>query len=94
MMPAMPAPRVRFTSPSGLPSFARAAGAMKIGEVEGRPRRVVEVSHWAISMKTLGRNRTFRSAFVFSACAGKSKHASLREREYREIHSSSSAAEE
>lgn len=72
MMPAIPAPRVRLTSPSGLPSFARAAGAMKMGEVEGRPRRVVEVSHWAMSMNTLGRKRTLRNAFVFSAWAIKS----------------------
>lgn len=44
-MPAIPAPRVRFTSPSGFPSFARAAGAMNIGEVDGRPSSVVDVSH-------------------------------------------------
>ena len=69
MMPAKPAPRVRLTSPSGLPSFARAAGAMNIGEVDGRPSSVVEVLHSAISTNTLGRNRTFRSAIVFSACA-------------------------
>ena len=69
IIPARPAPRVRFTSPSGLPSLASAAGAMKMGLVEGSPSNVVEVSHFAISMNTLGRNRTFRNAFVFSACA-------------------------
>jgi len=66
IIPARPAPRVRLTSPSGLPSFARAAGAMKMGEVEGRPRRVVEVSHLETSTKMRGRKSILRNAFVFS----------------------------
>jgi len=69
IIPASPAPRVKLTSPSGLPSFAWAAGAMKKGAEEGRPRRVVEVSHLETSTKTRGRNRICRNAFVFSACA-------------------------
>lgn len=69
-MPVRPAPRVKLTSPSGFPSFAKAVGAMKMGNVEGRLRRVVEVSHLETLTNIRGRKRIWRNAFVFWYFAG------------------------
>jgi hypothetical protein len=55
-MPAFPAAFVKFISPSGWPSRANAAGAMKMGKLTGMPSIVELRSVPEIRLRIRGRN--------------------------------------
>lgn len=70
MTPVWPHPRVMFASPSGCPSFAKAAPLTKTGMRLLKPSMLVEGSHCDMGRSTRGWKKIRLNALMFSAWAG------------------------
>jgi len=69
MIPVRPAPLVMFVSPSGCPSFARAAAETNTGIEDLHPRIVVDGSHCETALRTRGWKKNRENALTFSVWA-------------------------
>jgi len=69
MIPVLPAPLVMFVSPSGWPSFARAADEANTGIEDLHPRIVVDGSHCETALRTRGWKKNRENALTFSVWA-------------------------